>query len=273
MRRIVLAFTICVTIASWCQQAPANRPTVSDLLSKLQSKDWTDRSQAVDEIRADPAALRSPKLRVALIDLLDRENREADKAFRNAKNASAQASTESTEDTEEGYGEYCAWLSQTVESFANWNDPRQACILVDAAQVTYPSLPKEAAARARAAMPCLLQRSQSDLKINREIAVPMLAEALIKGQGTLNPGTVQKARLIILSDLRDPDVGVRSSAVDALERFGGPEMIPALQDVARTDPASEPGPDGKGPVFVIRENAAKAITAIQQREGQQKLVR
>jgi HEAT repeat protein len=259
---LLMAFIGVAVFPFWAQQSPASKPSVPDLLTKLQSKDWTERSDAVDEIRADPDALRSPKIRATLIDLLDRENRETDEALRNAKNPRPQANTESTEgDAQEGYGEYCAWLSQTVESFANWNDPHQACILVDAAQITYPSQP-QAAARARAAMPCLLRQSQSDLEINREIALPLLAEGLEKARGTLDAKTAETAREIILGDLRDPSAGMRAAAVDALRQFGTPDVIPALEEVVAKDP--EPEVDGHS----IRKYAAEAIAEIRKRKLQ-----
>ncbi len=162
-----------------------------------------------------------------------------------------------------GTGEYCAWLAQTVESFANWSDPRQACILVNAAQITYPSPSTDAAARARAAMPCLLQMSASDLTINRAIAIPMLAEAMEKAKGTLDERTTQTAKEIMLSDLRDPNVGLRASAIDALRQFGTSDMIPALEEVAAKDPA--PGVDGE----TIRKSAAEAILEIRKRATKQ----
>jgi HEAT repeat protein len=234
---------------------------VADLLTKLHSKDWTERSDAVDEIRTGASALRSQEVRAALIDLLDWENRETDKALRDAGKQNRQEARNNSpgESGEEGYGEYIAWLAQTVESFANWNDPRQACILVNAAQITYPSSPARAASHARAAMPCLLKMATSDLKINREIAMPMLAEALEKGKGTLDERSAQTAKEILSGDLRDPSVGVRVAAVDALRQFGTADMIPALEAVAAKDPT----PEVEG--HSIRKSAANAIEQIQKR--------
>lgn len=263
MRMIALVLIICGTLPSWCQQAPTPRPDVAGLLAKLHSKDWTERSNAVDDVRTDPDMLHSQAIRAALLNLLDWENRKADKVFREARTHNHQeADNQDSEDAgTEGYGEYCAWLAQTVESFANWNDPRQACILVNAAQITYPSSSADAAARARAAMPCLLQMSVSDLKINRAIAIPMLAEALEKAKGTLDERSTQTAKKIMLSDLRDSDVGLRASAVHALRQFGTPDMIPALEEVSAKDPAPEE--DGHS----IRKSAAEAIAEIQKRAG------
>jgi len=78
-------------------------------------------------------------------------------------------------------------------------------MMVNAAYIDYPSAAPEAAAIARAAMPCILKRSKSNLATDREIASPMLVEAMQKAQGTLDAETAQMAKQIVLSDLRDPD--------------------------------------------------------------------
>ena len=120
----------------------------------------------------------------------------------------------------------------------------------------------EAAARARAAMPCLMKWNKSNHAIYREIAIPLLIEAVKEARGTLTPQTAQTAKQFILSGLRDADVGVRSATVIALDRFGGTDMIPALEEVAAKDPA----PEVEG--HSIRKSAAEAIAEIQKRESQ-----
>jgi hypothetical protein len=52
----------------------------------------------------------------------------------------------------------------------------------------------------------------------------MLVEAIQKAQGTLDGVTAQTAEQIVLSNLRDPDVGVRTSSVLALAKEA--DMIP-----------------------------------------------
>ena len=249
MRRIVLFAAICIATASWPQQAPAGKPSVSDVLAKLHSKHWSERTDALDEISSDQALLQSRKVQAALIDLLDQENQGKDTGGEN--------------DGGEEYAEYFASLRGTVNSFADWNDPRQACILVYAGSDDYPSSPQQAATRARAAMPCLLKRSKSGVAIDRAIAGPMLVEAFEKAQGTLDATTTEAAKQIILTDLRDPDEGVRGFTVDALGKFGWTDMIPALQQVATKDPSPEV--DGHS----IRKSAADAITKIRKRATQQ----
>lgn len=227
-----------------------------DLLARLHSRHWAARTDALDEIRSDQSMLHSRKVQTVLIDLLDQENQGKDTSSNTVN------SEDSDGDGGEEYAEYFASLREVVNSFADWNDPRQACILVYAGSDDYPDATVQAAARARAAMPCLLKRSKSDLAIDRAIAGPMLVEAVQKAQGTLDATTAQSARQIILHDLQDPDAGVRSLTVDALGKFGGIDMVPALKGVAANDPSPEV--DGHS----VRKSAADAIARIQERATQ-----
>jgi hypothetical protein len=249
----VLLLTISLVLMAWSQQVPASKPSVPDVLTKLHSRHWSERIDAIEEIDADQALLRSRTIQVALIDLLNRET---------AEDASSQ-DTSADDDGEEEYSQYLTSLSYIVNKFVDWNDPRQACMMVYAAYIDYPSSAPKAAAVARAAMPCILKRSKSNVVSDRAIAIPMLAEAMQKAQGTLDAETAQTAKQIVLSDLRDPDPGVRSATVYALGSYAGPDMIPALEEVAAKDPA----PEVEG--HSVRKSAAEAIVEIRKRTGQQ----
>jgi len=98
--------------------------------------------------------------------------------------------------------------------------------------------------------------------MNPAVAVPVLVRAVGKAKGTLYTKTVQAARQIVLAALRDRDEGVRGFTGNALGKFGGSDMIPALKEVA----ASDPSPEVEG--HSIRKSAAEAIAEIQQRAGQ-----
>jgi hypothetical protein len=70
-----------------------------------------------------------------------------------------------------------------------------------------------------------------------------------------------------MEGLRDSEPGVTQEIVDAVDRFGTPDLIPVLENIARFDPESLPGSrmrDGKEHL-PIREAAAKAIRSIQGR--------
>jgi HEAT repeat protein len=253
----LFAALICIAITNgWgAQQQPEAKPSVSDLLTKLHSRYWSERSDALDEIGSDQALLHSKKVKAALLDLLDQENQGKHGSPKEANSESGEA------DGGEEYAEYFASLREVVNSFADWNDPRQACILVYAGSNDYPS-PQQAAARARAVMPCILKRSKSEDALDRAVAAPMLVEAVQKAQGTLDATTAQTAKQAILSNLHDPDEGVRGFTVDALGKFGGMDMIPALKQVAANDPSPEVGGNS------IRRSAAEAVAEIQKREAQ-----
>ena len=188
-------------------------------------------------------------MKTALIDLLDRENRASDQMRR------AGGAGES-----EGDDEYMGDLVSTVASFADWSNPRQACILVISG-----ALPAEKyAEHAKTSIPCLLTRSKSDLGLERRQAVELLVEVLANKKTDLDPTMIETCKQVIKMALRDPDDGVRIGTVHALAEFGGEDMIPALKQVSVSDPYVDKDSDG----FWIREYATQAIEAIQQRASQ-----
>ena len=71
------ALLLISATASWGQQATP-KPSIEALLAKLHSTEGAERADAFEQLRSDPANLKSPKVRAALLDLLDRENHELD---------------------------------------------------------------------------------------------------------------------------------------------------------------------------------------------------
>jgi HEAT repeat protein len=69
---------------------------------------------------------------------------------------------------------------------------------------------------------------------------------------------IEAAQQVIRGALHDPEVVVRTDAVEALAHYGSEAMIPALKEVAETDPS----PDEE---YAIRKWATEAIAAIQER--------
>jgi hypothetical protein len=254
-----LIIATCVTVTVWSLQVPASKPSVPDVLTGLHSRHLSDRIDALDEIASDQALLHSRKIQAIIMGLLDQETQ----AFREDKSSNTVAASSAEDSGEEENSQYLSSLSVVVNMFVDWNDPRQACTMVYAGDIVYPSSVPEAAARARAAMPCLLKRSRSKFALYREAASPMLVEAVAKADGTLNTETAEAAREIVLSNLRDADSGVRESTVVALADFGGTDMIPALEEVAAKDPAPEAGGHS------IRKDAVQAVAQIQKRTGPQ----
>jgi hypothetical protein len=210
---LVLALAGCsMTTAAWGQQATPERK-VKELLVKLRSSDEQERVTAFAAIRSDPTDLKNPEVRAMLVDLLDRENR-----YLNPQLNEAQEKGYPDKGDNEGWAEYYGDLLDTVDSFVNWNDPRQACIMADAAYNDDSEFAAEVVSHSKVTMPCLLRRSQSPISMNRASAVPVLVQALAKSKESVDPTTARAARRIILRALQDPDDAVRAFTVNALAK-------------------------------------------------------
>lgn len=207
---------------------------MAELVAQLHSDDPGVRSDALEELRSDSAALRDPMVKSALVSLLDRENRVK------------------LSGDDEGYAEYLSWLAQTAAMVVDWNNPRQVCILANGLV-----LPHELADHAKVSVPCLLQRYKGAPALIKGKVVAMLVQALGKGRNELNADTQQTIQQIVISGLHDPDPDedVKIDTVVALGRFGSTNMIPALREVA-DDPKEHDA---------IRTWAVEAIEQIQKR--------
>lgn len=257
MRKLLFLIVVIMatTMPCWGQ---GDREVVTQLLARLHSDEELERAKAFGQLHSDPVNLKNPAVRAALLDLLDRENHEFDSQL-----AEAQKRGYPDEGDNEAWSEYYSDLVSTVDSFADWTNPRQACILVNAGSSDDSAFATEVADHARVTIPCLMKRSESPISINRAVAVPVLVRALGRAKGTLDVGTVQAARQTVLAALQDPDEAVRSFTVHALGKFGTEDMIAPLRKVAETDPS----PEVQGQS--IRKAAVDAIAAIEKRTGQQ----
>lgn len=270
MRGVLLIGIVWLAIGAgcWGQQAADNRH-VAVLLMELHSQDWTQRSTAFEALRSDSLALRNPEVRAALLDLLDRENQELDAELLQAQKARNSASEDKSDEgdaADEAYAEYYSQVLDTVDSFADWNDPRQACILVNAGSSPDSAFAEEVASHGKTTIPCLLQRARSEVNLKRAVAVPVLVQALAKQKDALDSRTIETGRQVILNALRDPDETVRSFTVLAIGNFGERDTIPVLKNVADTDPAFSQERN----TYWIRVEAANAISAIEKRTGVQR---
>jgi HEAT repeat protein len=248
---------LLVSLASWAQQKSEGKPSVSQLLAELHSGQWSDRAQAYEALRSDLQDLGSQQVQEGLLELLDRENQVIESTNRDPQGPSVE------EKYGEGYAEYVGELGDTVDTFANWNDPRQVCIFVHESYDPESRFAAKIALHGAIAIPCLIQMYGSDVGLIRAEAAPVIVQAWAK-TNNLDESTLQKAKEIARMSLHDQSEAVRINTVKALGKFGGEDMIPALRQVAATDPA----PEVHG--HSIRKRAAEAIAEIQKRAGQQK---
>lgn len=229
------------------------------LISDLKSANVQRRLNAYENIKADKNAIKRSDVRAALIDLLDRENRTLHRATR-ARG--------------EGYAEYIGELVDTVAEITDWHDPQQVCILAESAYNPDSRLADELAVKGGLAVaPCLLkiahgneyggQETGDVLTSFRQQVIPVMVH-LEAVTTDLPPAVQQQIRQAIISGLRDSAVLVRQPTVQAVGRFGTQDMIPILQDIARSDSQSRPLENGQRR-FDVREAATKAIQSIQER--------
>jgi len=236
-RILVFAITACAMAAAVSgQQTSASGVSRAELLAQLSSDEPVVRNDALQQLHSSPDALRDPKIKIALVNLLDQENH-------------VKFSMD-----DEGYAEYVAWLEETAAKVVDWTDQRQVCILTDGAY-----LEDELADHAKASLPCLLRRFKNAPHFFRGKVAAMMVQALAKGRNEIDPTTVEAVQQATLSALHDPDDGVRIDTVEGLGKFGTEDMIPALKGVADTDPA----PEAHG--HSIRKWASEAIVKIQKR--------
>jgi len=264
MKTLLMLVVAALTSASCIgQQVAPNAANETRLLTQLRSSVEEERAKAIEELRSKPAVLRGASVQRALLDLLDRENQALDAELLQEQN-SAQGGNEDGED--EGFAEYYSHLVDTVDSFADWNDPRQACILVNASSSPDSDFAAKIAQHAKTTIPCLIQRTQSPVAMNRSIAVPVLVQALAKQGKNLDSGTIESSKQAIRKGLQDSREEVRSFTVSALKSYGDEDMVPMLNEAAKTDPAYSKDANG----YWIRAAAAEAVTAIQERSRKQK---
>jgi hypothetical protein len=106
----------------------------------------------------------------------------------------------------EEYGEYVAELGDTVDTFADWNDPRQVCTFVHEPYDPGSRFAAKIASHAKASAACLVELYGSDLDVLRGNAAAVLVRALANRQD-VDAGTATQARQVVLRALRDPEGG------------------------------------------------------------------
>lgn len=249
--------------AGFCfsQDAPQNhRSDPAQLLAALKSKDPHTRVGAVEQIRSDSALLQDPNVQSALLDLLDLETREGNERIREGERMRAEHQEGNPESSDDD-AMYMDDLLGVIESFVNWHDPRQICLLAKEGAALDSTDAHESAARAQVALPCLQQLSRSDLFMDRLRAVGTAVALLARAKGSLDSTTAEEMREMVILALHDKRVEVQWEAVDFLERYGGSDMIPALKELAESNPGANPTKDE----LAVRKNAAKAIVTIEHR--------
>jgi hypothetical protein len=254
MKTLQICAIAVLAVAATGQQKPVANRSAGAPLTGLRSENWSERAEAFERLRSDPNVLSDPKVQESLLSLLDRENHLMESTLHDS-----QGQVGVSDKYGEGFGEYVDELGDAVESFGNWNDPRQVCIFVHEAYNPDSRFAAKIASHANVSAPCLIQMYGSDVGLIRAEASAVLVQALGKSKSQINLPTTQEVKQVVRKALRDPDDSVRSFTVRALGEFGEEDMIPALQQVADADPS----PEVQG--HTIRKSATDAIASIQKR--------
>jgi HEAT repeat protein len=256
LRRIpsLLVITSAAVIATFtaraAQQTSLSPRQTADLLAKLRSNEWSKRARAYYQLLDSSSVMHQETTKSAFIDLLNREN---------GLNPSEEKD-DRPEDGEE-YAEYIGSLVGTVAEIADWQNPSQVCILAHSPFDPDSALATRLARSGQTVIPCLLEMVKNGSWIDRYQAVAVLIQIRATVRD-LSANTSEEIRDATIRALHDPHEMVRIGTVHALARFGGTDMIPALEKVAQTDPS----PEVQG--HSIRKWAASAIAAIHKRTSQ-----
>jgi len=255
--KLSMAVLVLAAMCLSANQAWPFEQNSSELLGRLNSDRWSERYSAYKQLVAEKEELKKPSARKALVELLDKENHVMESLVRK---------THQGIDAEygEGYSEYIAMLLGTVDLIADWNDPREVCVIARSSYNPESALAAKIAQKGSSIVPCLIQMAGSAFSPHRYQAVPILVTLLSSRGDHLPPATAREVRQTIIITLHDSDPSVRQVTVEALGRSGNPDMIPFLSKVARSDPASYSTAPGKR-TFPIREAAASAISSIRER--------
>jgi hypothetical protein len=244
-----------ILAAVWAVNSPAafaqDMSSQEFKLSDLKSSDTIVAMSAFNKIAYDPAVMKRPEVKVALFDLLKRENR-----FISDVNSKPRKDDDNSE--------YESDLPDRVATIADWHDPNQVCILAHSSYNSASVIPSKLAVQAGVvAVPCLLKTARGEWTARYQ-SIPILVH-LSAATKNLDPVVRERIKQIILSGVKDPEEGVRMETARALGNFGEPDMIPALEKLAKSDPEKHVYTPGAEPVFYVREIARKAIVSIQTR--------
>jgi hypothetical protein len=190
------------------QQIPRTKASVEASLAKLRSDDTTEWRRACQNLSSDPATMREKKVRTAFLDALDHWNRTVEAAAREAQKPGYVDPEGEGQGEDYDDGVSCV-LFDIVSSFVDWTDPHQACVMVGAVAYPTPSIVAAIAAHPKNTIPCLIERSRSDVVTVRADAAAVLVQTLAQSKGGLDAEIRKVAMEAILNTLHDPSESVR----------------------------------------------------------------
>ena len=190
-------------------EARAQDP-ISGLIMQLGSSDWSQRSEAVNQL-LQLHALESVPVQAALTSTLDSENQSQVTTLRQSSGQTGASGVYG-----EGYSEYYATLLGTVLSFASFSAPTTARVLTESAYNPQSAFAGTLASHADVILSTVLNRFNSDVPTIRQSTVAFAGAILhiFKPPNLTQAGVTQLTQLIARATA-DPDAGVRAQASNA----------------------------------------------------------
>jgi len=150
--KLFLASGIFLAAVCLGQPEPPPSPSVDQLLRQLHSAHWVDRAEAYETLSSDSKILSERRVQKELLNLLGEES-----GYIRPKVGNPEPE-DIPDEQNEAFAEYIGYIGGTVESFADWNDPSQACLLVYQGYDPQSRFAAELAAHGKIALPCLIER-------------------------------------------------------------------------------------------------------------------
>lgn len=262
MRMKLLLFTLVISIPLLvaAQEGTAVHSAVSGFLDGANVEKWTEREKAFTEMPAivevekqEPAE--AERLKVGLIHLLVVENADVQRA----KQTGTRFTTE----------EHSDYYGNLIGAVAELHDERAIPALLGAI-TTGGMASRGLASFGDKAFASVLNRIKDPDPMVRS-SVLFTVRNMLRMHTIKNPASQAGIADVVRSSLADPEFGVRDSAISVIEYLDKRgEFVPALEDLAHTDPIKLPGkPDdgGDGDVFYpVRQHARRVLRKIANHE-------
>jgi hypothetical protein len=234
---------------------------LSDTVKQLQSRDWMKRAEAVQRFQSHPEWLDTSDARRVLLELLAHEN------HGDAKPRSGFGVTGS-----EGHAEYYADVLGLVDSFVDSSDQHAVMILAHSVYNADSEFAIKLSSYGETVVAPLLVLSRHEdpgrdvsQRANAYETLGNVLRAQRRGlsRHPLSAHTVALVETRLHEGLHDLQPYVRVGAIRAVAAAGDVDMLPMLEQLARTDPQSATMDNGIRRYFV-REEATSAIAVLKQ---------
>lgn len=260
-KRLFLVIISTAVIAT-AQQSGSVRPEVNNILGRMQTSPWADRTKALAEAeRTLGSGKTTPgekeEITLGLIDALEVENA-----------ATKMSAIDQENDEEKRWGateDHEQYYASLIGSVSGLGDERAIPALLAAAPTGGMATQGVARFGTKALRPVLQQSESQDFQLASG-AVHVIRE-MLKMHTVTDPAARVQIKNALRLALSHPEFEVRLSAIGAIEYLDDrDDFVSLLKQLARDDPFEMSQPNSKGgtfAVFVVREDATRLLRKIE----------